>query len=300
MAELNDRIVPLDELDDFEVADGDPDVRGWNVVASDGRKIGEVDQLLVDTAALKVRYLDVDLDDDLQVESTEAADADRHILIPIGYARLDEDEDQIFVDELSVDQIRAMPAYSHEPLTRDYETSLRQSLDRDFTAAPSQTHEDFYNHDVYDENRFYGARQDEDRSRGENERRVTLSEEELALGKREVRAGEVDVDKEVETHHVSRSVPVEHEEVIVEHRPPTAGMSASPRIEGEEVHIPVTEEEVVAEKRVVPKEELVVRKQEVQGNQTVEADLREETAEVHREGDVHLRDDRRGELRDER
>ena len=55
-------MVPLDQLDDFRVASGDPDVRGWEVVGSDGGKIGEVDELLVDTRAMKVRYLDVDLD----------------------------------------------------------------------------------------------------------------------------------------------------------------------------------------------------------------------------------------------
>jgi stress response protein YsnF len=49
----------------------------------------------------------------------------------------------------------------------------------------------------------------------------------------------------------------------------------------------------VMEKRVVPKEELVVKKHTVQDEQIVEADLRKEHAEVHREGDTNPRDDRR-------
>ena len=79
----------------------------------------------------------------------------------------------------------------------------------------------------------------------------------------------------------------------MERRPATAGMSATPRIEEGEIHVPVTEEELVVEKRTVPKEELVVKKQEVIENETVEADLRRERAEVHREGDVDVRRDQR-------
>lgn len=290
MAELNDRIVPLDELDDFEVADGDPDVRGWDVVSADGRKIGEVEQLLVDTAAMKVRYLDVDVDDDL----IETGNDERHVLIPIGYARLDEDDDRVVVDRLQSSQVATLPAYNHSPVTRDYETSLRQTFDTGFTGAaaataattPDRENDEFYAHDLYDDDRFYGARRNNVQ---EGEGRLTLSEEELAVGKREVRAGEVEVEKEVETRHVRQTVPVEHEEVIVERRPVTGAMGANARIEEGEIHVPVTEEELVVNKRVVPKEELVVRKQTVVENETVEADLREEHAEVRQDGDLRMR-----------
>ena len=47
------------------------------------------------------------------------------------------------------------------------------------------------------------------------EERLTLSEEELAIGKREVRAGEVEIEKRVETEHVRRDVPLTHDEVTV-------------------------------------------------------------------------------------
>lgn len=155
MADDLDRVVPLDELDDFRVADGDPDVRGWDVIASDGRKVGEVDELLVDTAAMKVRYLDVDLDDEVL-----AGGENRHVLIPIGYARLDETEDRIFVDELDSARLAALPVYDHQPLTRDYEGSLRTNLDASYSHDTRITSAgtDFYAHDHYDEVRFYGTR----------------------------------------------------------------------------------------------------------------------------------------------
>jgi uncharacterized protein (TIGR02271 family) len=45
-------------------------------------------------------------------------------------------------------------------------------------------------------------------------------------------------------------------------------------------------EEVIVEKRVVPKEELVIKKHQVQDQEVVEADVRRERAEVRREGEV--------------
>ncbi|HEX2092787.1 MAG TPA: PRC-barrel domain-containing protein [Longimicrobiaceae bacterium] len=156
-----DRVVPLDQLDDFKVAEGDPDVRGWDVVASDGRRIGEVDQLLVDTAAMKVRYLDVDLDNEL------GAGTDRHVLIPIGYARLDERADRVIVDNLATGDIVGLPEYNQGPLTRDFEADLRQRFDTAYTGTPGMEAEgadrygEFYSHDLYDDTRFFGARRGE-------------------------------------------------------------------------------------------------------------------------------------------
>lgn len=118
-----DRVVPLGQLDDFKVAEGDPDVRGWEVLASDGRKIGEVDELLVDTSAMKVRYLDVDVEDGVIGDGM-----DRHVLIPIGYARLEQEGDRVRVDGLASADLGALPAYTQGPLTRDFESSVRESF----------------------------------------------------------------------------------------------------------------------------------------------------------------------------
>jgi photosynthetic reaction center H subunit len=159
-----DRVVPLDELDDFRVSRDDPDPRGWEVVATDGRKIGEVDELLVDTGAMKVRYLDVDLDDGMV-----AGAHDRHVLVPIGYARLDRDHDRVIVDEITSGDLRAIPAYEHGPITRDFETSVRDSWRRDRPRASSspeatpramraEAQDDFYSDDSFDESQFWAAR----------------------------------------------------------------------------------------------------------------------------------------------
>ncbi len=283
-----DRVVPLDQLDDFKVADGEPDVRGWEVIAADGKKIGEVENLLVDTDAMKVRYLDVELDGGML-----GLGNDRHVLLPIGHARLDRDDDRVLVDGMRSTELGTLPEYSGR-LDRGSEDTLRQRFDGGYTAgATTGETRGFYEHEAYDQNKFYGARREVG-----DEARLTLSEEELAVGKREVSAGEVGIRKTVETEHVRREVPLSHEEVTVERRPITDGMhAAEARIEGDEIRIPLHEEEAVVSKRVVPKEELVVKKRDVVETEVVETDLRREHAEVDREGDVRLRDGDRTDLR---
>jgi hypothetical protein len=75
----------LDELggSDYEIVDGQPDIRGWDVKTEQGRKIGEINELLFDPEARKVRYLVVGLqgnETDIKYGSV--------VLIPIGVARL--------------------------------------------------------------------------------------------------------------------------------------------------------------------------------------------------------------------
>ena len=113
------------------------------------------------------------------------------------------------------------------------------------------------------------------------ERTMTLSEEELAVGKRTVQAGAVDVQKRVETERVSESVPLKREEVTVERRPVADGQLASnATFQEEHIRVPIREEEAVVEKRPVVKEEIAVKKHAVTDVENVEADLRKERAEV--------------------
>ena len=166
----------------------------------------------------------------------------------------------------------------------------------------SSDRDDLRNRDLRD-----GAPLDADRQRLVRERmeahgvtedeamRLVLSEEELAIGKRQVAAGEVGVHKYVETERVHEEVQLRHEEVDVQRRPITDGYSAAGATIGqdEDIRIPLHAEEAVVEKRVVPTEEIVVRKREVVETEGVEADLRHERAEVDRTTtNPTLRDDR--------
>lgn len=56
-------LVPLRELADWQLTDGEPDIRGWEVSTVGGRAIGTVRDLLVDRKAGEVVLLDLDLAD---------------------------------------------------------------------------------------------------------------------------------------------------------------------------------------------------------------------------------------------
>lgn len=226
----------------YKVAEGDPDVRGWDVMDRDGQRIGEVDDLLVDPEALKVRYLEVRLDRRL-VRETSAGEStgwseerrrtewpldpddplsptteglpeldpmsgdgevighvavpsettapvvpaatvgevlvrgslsdlenrmtiedqpgeqpylgERHILIPVGRARLDTGGDLVLVDFLTAEQAAEMPPYERGALKDGYEERIRSAFG---ATSPSAPETDPYEHDLYDERSFYGSR----------------------------------------------------------------------------------------------------------------------------------------------
>lgn len=101
------RVVPLSEAKDFKVQSGAPDPRGWNVFGSDGERLGTVAQMLVDPAALKIRYLDVDLLDDLFLLGD-----DRHVLIPLEHVDLKERGNDVWVHRLIAAEAARLPAYT--------------------------------------------------------------------------------------------------------------------------------------------------------------------------------------------
>lgn len=243
----------LGRMDDFKVAKGDPDPRGWNVVGKDGKKVGEVDHLLVDPSARRVAYLGVDLDRNLLRDRK----GDRHVLVPVETARLNDEhrDHKVLIPQSSTD-IAALQVYD-EKAVRGFRSTGTTATDR---------------------------RTEGTRGRGAEEERMTLSEEHLDVSKREARAGEVEVDKRVEKERVHQSVPVKHEEVVVERQPASGRSTAS--FENEEFRIPLTREEVHVEKHAVPKEDIVVKKREVVEHENVDATVRKERAEVHEKGDV--------------
>lgn len=161
--DVTPRLVHLDDMSDLQVADGDPDIRGWDVRTADGEKIGKVKDLVVDTGLMKVRYIEALIDK----EVLNATD-DRHVLIPIGSARLDDDEDDVYLSSSIVDP-RTLPPYDRNTLSREYEISLRErfpgaagtnsaSVSRQNLADRTNDEQDFYRDELYNDERFFGQR----------------------------------------------------------------------------------------------------------------------------------------------
>jgi uncharacterized protein (TIGR02271 family) len=289
------RVAALSDLDDFQVAEGFPDPRGWDVLGADGMKVGKVHDLIVDTGAMRTRYLDVELDKDaLGVRD------DRNVLIPVGVARLDDADDNVVLGSVSNAQLAALPPFEHGKITRSYEDFILGGLATDATAARTSARtdatSDYYATRHFDDRQFFGSRRKpvDANLRGANEARVTRSEEELEVGKRQAKAGEVSINKRVETEHVTQPVTTRREEVTIERRPVRADEASSTGQIGDEteVRIPITEEQLDVGKRAVVKEEIVVKKHMVSEDKNVEADLRKERIDIDRSGERNRPPDR--------
>jgi len=168
-------------------------------------------------------------------------------------------------------QLGHVAGYNPDYAGRSFE-EIEPDLRRGWTDDVAERSDDWENVRGYARDAF---------ERGQ-ERRLILTEEQLAVGKRTVQEGEVALRKHVDTRHVEEQVELMREEVSVERRPISA--DAAPSAVGEigeaEVRVPVMREEAVVEKRTVPVEEVVVRKETKSDTKTVGADLRKETLDV--------------------
>ena len=73
-----ERLVRLSDLGKWDVADGEPDIRGWEVRTVGGRELGKIQELLVDPDAGEVVMLDVDL-----------TGTHQHALVPLRIVEID-------------------------------------------------------------------------------------------------------------------------------------------------------------------------------------------------------------------
>ena len=150
-------LVHTRDLDDFKLPKDEPDPRGWDVRGTDGSKVGKVEDMLFDTGERRIRYVEIALDKDFAKDT-----ARDYVLVPIGQARLDDDNDRVVVDLSSAD-LPSIPRYDRTGLSRDYETSLRswyQARKQDVKdavkpGAPSDRDAGFYSSPEYDDQRFF-------------------------------------------------------------------------------------------------------------------------------------------------
>lgn len=105
--------------------------------------------------------------------------------------------------------------------------------------------------------------------------RIPVLAEQLLVQKEAVSRGAVHLHKSVETTEQTLQVPVFHEEATVEHLTPEA-YNASGVQDPDTMVIPIYEEQVVVEKRMVLKEYIRIRKRRVEEQQTVTETVRRE------------------------
>lgn len=159
------RLSRLRELSDsdYEIAEGQSDIRNWTVTDERGEIVGSVSDLLFDSYSNKVRYIILD------VQKNERYQQSRTVLIPIGIARIHEENDYVIVPNSILPKIETLPDYVSGEVNPGVENMVRHILSGDsdsgagLTGHPlSENEAEFYSHEHFDEDAFYQMRKDRD------------------------------------------------------------------------------------------------------------------------------------------
>jgi sporulation protein YlmC with PRC-barrel domain len=143
---------------DFEIADNQPNIIGWEIVDELGDQIGEVKDLIFDSSAKKVRYVVAELDFELE----DGPDFDsKSVLIPIGMVDLDDDDEIVTVTRLLSTELLTLPSFeSGKIISPVEELAIRHAFlgnealpDAESVVYDSHP-EDFYLHGQFDNSRF--------------------------------------------------------------------------------------------------------------------------------------------------
>jgi uncharacterized protein (TIGR02271 family) len=263
--------------------------RGAKAIDANGDKVGTIDEVYLDRGSNEPEWVTV----------STGLFGTRTSFVPIGDAQLTGGEVRLGYTK---DQIKDAPNVDADgALSRDEERRLYEHYGRG-------DYGDWDSSDVDRDDRTTG-RADIDRDRDVTDRgttghdtsgpttddAMTRSEEELRVGTTERESGRVRLQKYVVEEDVTETVPVRREEVRVEREPITDANRGDaldgPAISEEEHEVVLREEEVVAEKRAVPKERVRLEKDVTTDEETVSETLRKEQLDV--DGDRDRDRDRR-------
>lgn len=278
---MSNTIKQLEQLSGskYQIADGEPDIRNWEVQIREGSKIGEVDDLLFDENSRKVRYLVVDIDDDYS-----GTKKNRKVLVPIGLATLHKDKDEVLLPGVTLEQLAALPEYKKENFSATIERTTRNvfegtavaglatgALDSDITHS-----DDFYEHEHFDEDSFYQSR------RTGEEQVIPIIKEDINFGKRVIETGGVNVHTNIVEEPVERTVNLKEEHVTVERKSVNKTLTDADFPSFEESIIELTEHAevpvITKEARVV--EEISLKKEVDERDETIRDTIRETKVDV--------------------
>ncbi|WP_262714329.1 PRC and DUF2382 domain-containing protein [Adhaeribacter soli] len=189
----------------FEIAENEPNIKGWTIKDQDGRKIGEVDDLIFDAETFKVRYIVMDLEGNvLDLEP-------RNVLVPIGLVELDAKDDDVILPGVTADHLRALPRFDKDRLDRTTESEVVAAF-KDMGNKPTGSGSGFYDQERFDEERAY-------RNRPATGKSIPIIEEQMKVGKKEVETGGARLRTRIVEKPVEKDVTLRQEHVKVERRP---------------------------------------------------------------------------------
>jgi hypothetical protein len=135
----------LDELPDYKIASGYPDVRGWEVRDLNNRIIGKVRGLLANIDQERVVYLDVEVDDTIidarhdpygrpphkKILEFINDKGENHVIIPIGLAELNEEQEYVYTTTIDHRTFAETKRIQRDtPIAREYEIIILDSYGR--------------------------------------------------------------------------------------------------------------------------------------------------------------------------
>ena len=260
----------------YEVVEGQPDIRGWTVKNDVGQKVGEVEDLLIDPRALKVRYIVLDLEGNvLDLEP-------RDVLVPIGLAELHESDDEVFFPGITPDQLASLPEYHSGTFSSSIEASVRNVF-AGVGSSDLTDREGYYNHDHFNEENLYRRRNTPvDTDRTDTTGSIPVVEENLNVGKRTVETGGAIIRSKIEERPVEEDINLREEHVNVERNPvnrPATGADMANFKEGE---IEITEhaEVPVVEKEARVVEEITIEKDVEEHDETIRDTVRKTDVDI--------------------
>ena len=251
--------------------------RGGNVLDNDGDKIGSIGQVFLDDQSGQPEW----------ITAKTGMFGGGESFIPLRDAEVSGDDVRVPYDKDTVkDAPRIADADSH--LDEDEEVTLYEyygygsgSANGDLDRSSSDAGRD---------------------TSGENtDSAMTRSEEELHVGTQTEARGKARLRKYVVTENVTKTVPVQREEVRLEREPITDANRGEaldgPAISEDEHEITLNEERVVVEKEAVPVERVRLEKDTITEQQQVDEEVRKEKIEVDDESGTGISDGNQGDTR---
>jgi uncharacterized protein (TIGR02271 family) len=255
------------------------------MVGSDGEKIGKISEIYEDPATGKPEWATV----------SSGLFGTKHNFVPLAGAspngedvRAQVTKDQVKDapgvendGELSEQEEQRLFEHYNVPYTTEGSTTAQGAPQTgEQTTARTKTDRDTVGHDTS------GPTTDD---------AMTRSEEELRVGTRQREAGRARLRKYVVTEMVTKTVPVQREEVRIEREPITDANRGDamdgPDISEEEHEVVLHEDEVVVDKQAVAKERVRLGTETVTEDREVSEEVRKEQIET--EGAEGARGDRR-------
>jgi uncharacterized protein (TIGR02271 family) len=245
--------------------------RGQTVVSSDGDKVGKVEEIYLDTETSEPEFALVHT----------GMFGSKSSFVPIANAQDDGGSVKVPFDKSQVTDSPKMDPDGE--LSQQDEAALYRHYGMDYSEARSAS--------GLPEGRTQGDTAPgspgvvgNDVSGRETDDAMTRSEEELRVGTTQRETGRARLRKYVVTENVTQTVPVQREELRLEREPITdanrdAAMSGGDLSE-EEHEVVLYEEEVVVDKRAVPKERVRVDKDTITEQRNVSEDVRKEQVEL--------------------